>query len=488
MEPSPLFHKRPLLFAAMGLCLGTALFSCLVVPYLYAAAGILLVVGLCAFKLRRTALGLVLLMATLGLIRGQASRLPAPDTGSQLPVSGRVCDSPVENAVGWSVLLCDASVSGQPCRGRLRLILSGEGAPPAYGQTVSLRADVAAPMAPYDVTDRFNRVCGTAFCKTMYVEKGDVKADAYGVLLTLRDSVGNRITALFGQNAGAAKAMLLGDKGEVEDKTYRAFQDTGVLHLMAVSGLHTGILAGAFQLLFRRNRWVRFFATAAFLTGYALLTALSPSVLRAAVMVLTALLAAPLFRRPDTPSALSLACLIILLINPYALFYGGFQLSFCAVLGIVTLSPRIKPVFGSLGDAFSGLISASLSVLIATAPLMARLFQEVNLISLLTNILVLPVTPFFLVPAFLSVALSYLSMPLGTALAVPAKFVLDTIVAVTKAGGSLTIPLPSPPGAAVLLFLFSLLLFSPLCNRPPKRRNLMGGGCMVLSLLLWVMV
>lgn len=284
-----------------------------------------------------------------------------------------------------------------------------------------------------------------------------------GELLALRAAVSERIFALFPENGGVACGMLLGDKSGIAKETIAAFQGAGVMHLLAISGLHVSILAGALLLLLRGNPWVRFGAVAAFLALYAALTAFSPSVVRAGVMLLVCALAVPLRKRNDLPTSLSLAFLIIVLIRPESLFYTGFQLSFCAVYGLLLLARPLQRPLLRLGSAASGLLASSLAVTIATLPVMARSFGYVQPLSVLANLFILPIVPLFMVPAFAGVALSYVCLPLGGALTRFAGLMLDLIMALSRAGGGTDLALGAPNAAASLAYLAALPFCSPLC-------------------------
>ncbi len=289
----------------------------------------------------------------------------------------------------------------------------------------------------------------------------------------VRAEVGARIDLLFPDNGGLMKGMLLGEKGDIEDAVLDRFKDVGIMHILAISGLHVSVLAAAISLPFRRNAWVRFAFVAAFLAAYAALTAFSPSVMRAGLMFVCYMLAFPLGRRADPVNALALSFIVILLCNPLALFYTGLQLSYCAVYGLILLSAPIAHALRGLGSAGSKAIAGSVAVTVATLPIMAGAFGRVQLLSVLTNILVLPVVPFALVPAFLGVAVSYASFPLGNAIAGVARTALAVIWSIASVGGKLDVPVSAPNGVACLLFLSALLFLSPLCllERYKKLRN-----------------
>ena len=302
----------------------------------------------------------------------------------------------------------------------------------------------------------------------------------------LRDAIGERIDALFVENGGLAKGMLLGEKGDIETSLLDQFKDTGIMHILAISGLHVSILAGAFSLLFRRNAWVRFAFVLLFLFAYAALTAFSPSVMRASLMLVCYTLAFPLRRRPDTMNALALSFCAILLMNPLALFYTGFQLSYCAVYGLILLSAPIASALRRLGGAASAAIASSVAVTVATIPAMAATFERVQLLSVLTNILVLPVVPFFLVPAFLGTAVSYLSFPLGNAICAVSRVALDVITAVASVGGQVDVAVSAPNGVAYLLFLAALPFLSPLCLLDKYRKLRNACALLCAAVIAWI--
>jgi competence protein ComEC len=211
----------------------------------------------------------------------------------------------------------------------------------------------------------------------------------------LRENIGNRIAALFPNAPGEAKGMILGDTSDIDDEMMTAFRDTGIAHLLSVSGLHVSLLAVAFSLLFRRNAWVRFAAVAIFCALYAAITAFSPPVVRSGIMLTIGLLAFPLRRRLDAISALAASFVLILLYNPYALWNAGFQLSFVAVLSMILLAPIFQKPLMRLGSTAAGLIGASVAVVIGTLPTSCYFFGQAQLLSLVTNLFVIPISGVF---------------------------------------------------------------------------------------------
>lgn len=484
-EKTPLFHTRRLFLFAAGLAAGLLLGDGFSAAYALLAAGALLLAAFGAKLAKRAAWFALLVGMAAGFLRIGLAQPGSVPEGSGA-VTGVICETPEQTDTGaYRVNLKNASLNGKPIPGRLKLYASF-GQSPAYGQTVSAYANVEKPDGEYRANDRYRGVFAVAFAQGTASAEGSPRRDLYGLLLEARRAAGERIEALFSGNAGAAKGMLLGDKSDLDEQTLSAFRDTGTAHLLAVSGLHVSVLAGAFSLLFRKNAWVRFFAVAAFVALYAALTAFSPSVVRAGVMILFVLLAFPLRKRLDPVSSLSAAFVFVLLVNPYALWYAGFQLSFCAVYGLILLAPLLQKPISRLGSAASGLISASAAVVIATFPASVFFFGKAQLLSLVTNLFVLPLAPVFLVPAFFGTALSFVWFPLGSAVCAPARFALDVILSVASFGGSVSISAKAPGPAAYGLYLLAILFASRLCLRGPKDRARYAVLTAALTAVVWV--
>ena len=481
---APLFHARPMFLIAFGLVLGIYLGDGFFGARVWLAAGALALAALGALFAKKPVWALFLLFFAAGFLRVSIAA-PVPAKAGVGTLSGTVCEEPAARGGGqWRVTLENAALDGEPVPGRVRLY-AAFAETPAYGQTVSLTASVSPSSGEYKMYDRYYGVSAAAFGKSAAAVLARTPPDLYGRLLELRRSVGNRIETLFPDAPAVAKGMLLGDVSEIDEDTLTAFRNTGIAHLLAVSGLHVSLLAAAFSLLFRRNAWVRFGATGVFLALYAALTAFSPPVVRSSIMFLLAMLAFPLRRRLDTVSSLSAACALLLLWNPYALWNAGFQLSFVAVLSMVLLAPPLQKPLEPLGKTASGLVAASAAVVIGTFPTTCLFFGQAQFLSLVTNLFVLPLSGVFLVPAFFGTMLSYLWFPLGNAVCAVGRPVLDVVLAVASYGGTLAVSVSAPPTAAYLLGLFALFLASPLCLRSGRRRAVYALSAFALAGTLW---
>ena len=483
----PLFHARPVAVAALGLLFGLLIGDGFPLVRAGIAAVVLLICAFASRLLKKSMWALLFVCMAVGLLRVS---LAAPDTvpvgtGS---VQGVVCETPEAREGGsYRVYLKDAMLNGARIPGKLRLF-ARFAETPAYGQLISFDGEVAASAEKYRLNDRYQSVFATAFARGQAKKLWQSPPDVYGALLNLRETVGSRIELLFPNAPGEAKGMILGDVSDIDDEMMAAFRDTGIAHLLSVSGLHVSLLAVAFSLLFRRNAWVRFFAVALFCALYAALTAFSPPVVRSGIMLLVGLLAFPLRRKLDVVSAISASFVLILLYHPYALWNAGFQLSFVAVLSMALLAPIFQKPLMRLGSSAAGLIGSSAAVVIGTLPTSCYFFQQAQLLSLVTNLFVIPISGVFLIPAFVGLLLSFVWLPLGNAVCWIARVSLDVILGVARFGGSVTLSLPAPNVLSYLLWLAAMVFASKLFLRSGRVRALYAMVLFNLSALLWLLL
>ncbi len=196
-----------------------------------------------------------------------------------------------------------------------------------------------------------------------------------------------------------SSALILGQKEFLTPQIKSSYSGTGAMHILAVSGLHVGIIYLIIRMFIRwlgSSKWsmlFKLFVIIAGLWSYAIITGLSPSVLRAATMFSAVAIAQNIGRRSNIYNTLATAALILLCYNPYLLLNVGFQLSFIAVLGIVLIQPpvyRLMVFKSKIGDQIWQLLSVSLAAQIATFPLGILYFNQFPNYFLLTNLIVIP--------------------------------------------------------------------------------------------------
>lgn len=239
----------------------------------------------------------------------------------------------------------------------------------------------------------------------------------------LRERLQN--TGLDNEALSISSALLLGQKSELNRETRKSYAQVGASHLLALSGMHLGILYGLMYLLFIRrirfSEWKWFWLPPILLTiwGYAFIAGMPVSLVRASIMFSLATIAT--LAQADTPPMhiLSLSALIILLFTPSALFQIGFQLSFIAVFFILALYIPIRERLG-LRNKIANLLMLSAVAQLGTAPLSIYYFHSLPLLGALVSIILIPLTTIiiYLGLLVLLVPLGYATWLLSTAISI----------------------------------------------------------------------
>jgi len=312
----------------------------------------------------------------------------------------------------------------------------------------------------------------------------------YDVKEKMKGVMNNYLTK---ENAGVLSSVVLGDKTEltVEDKD--SYSSAGISHILSVSGLHISLLCmGIFKLL----RKVRIpilpsmLVSTLFSIVYCLFTGASVSTVRAVGMFIISMIAMILGEAYDIVSALSLLCIIILIDNPFALFSAGFLLSFSAVLGIEVTGKKLVRVYSVISDrrdyfrkvkrqlrrtkiplvfekvrsyfdGFEQMLLINVGIILTTLPFVAWFYYEIPTLSLIVNILVIPLMGVLLGLGFLGSALGVIISFLGRII-IPCGYIVEfyRIVAngTSKAGFSKWIT--GRPTTVCLVIYFGVLFMA----------------------------
>lgn len=205
-------------------------------------------------------------------------------------------------------------------------------------------------------------------------------------------------------------AFLLGDKSFIHSDIKEAFSNSGVAHVLALSGMHVAIIMGILLvLLFPLSLlgWYvpRYWVAVVGIWLYAFFTGLAPSTVRACIMAIFVVLSMTVQRKRNAGNALLAACLVILLMDPSAVYDVGLQLSFLSVASILLFVSQLNPINRHLHPRLHLITSSILVSLVATLStwvLVSYYFKRIPILFLPANLLILP-----LLPAYMSVALAY---------------------------------------------------------------------------------
>jgi competence protein ComEC len=214
-------------------------------------------------------------------------------------------------------------------------------------------------------------------------------------VLRARVAAEERVRRLFGARAGLAEALLLARRGGLDPEVRTRFAAAGMAHVLAISGMHVGILAGVLLLVARLARFASapaaIFAAVGTLAYVAFLGA--PWAAARAAIQAVMLLVSRLFQRPaDAVALLAATALVLLAIDPLALLDAGFQLSFAGMWGILVLRrPLAAAMEGRGSPALRDAVLTSLAAMLATTPIAAMHFGQASIIGLVANLAASPV-------------------------------------------------------------------------------------------------
>ncbi|UCG43875.1 MAG: ComEC/Rec2 family competence protein [candidate division WOR-3 bacterium] len=295
-------------------------------------------------------------------------------------------------------------------RGKVTVWLTDTLKQPEYGDLVEVRR----PVEPFS----FPRNPGVADLNAYYESKGFVGQTSVSgfdfsvwqsgcgsalmrkVFIPLRRYVSSVAAGHLPQTeAGLLAGLLLGDRSGIDLETRQEFTDAGVVHVLAVSGLHVGIVVGTAWLLLSvlgLHGWWKFWLGTAAVVGYIIMTGARPSTIRAGVLAIAFLLSWPTQRRSEPQAAISVAGLVLLVWQPDVLFDIGLQLSFSAAMAIALVVYRWQEKMYAFGRTLRGgrlvrnwlvvPLAVALAASLGTAPLLLHHFSRVQLLAPISSL------------------------------------------------------------------------------------------------------
>lgn len=215
----------------------------------------------------------------------------------------------------------------------------------------------------------------------------------------IRQELKIQIESNFDQlTAAYIKGLFIAERSDISEDIKEDFVNSGVIHVLAVSGLHTGYIA-LILLAFtgRLNRWLKIIFVSIGLFVFVHLANLSPSVVRASLMSIAVLISYSIERQNSLLNSIAMAALLILIFKPLDVFNPGFQLSFAAVLSIGIIYPVLVNLSGASRmygwkKVILDLILISLAVSIGTFPFIVSYYQKFSIVAILANLVVIPLT------------------------------------------------------------------------------------------------
>ncbi|QED38191.1 ComEC/Rec2 family competence protein [Antarcticibacterium arcticum] len=302
-------------------------------------------------------------------------------------------------------------LNGEPVSGKILLNISRDSLPQHYkiGDRIAIGSTITninTPLNPYQFNYR------------QYMENLGVyrQVNASGNEVIFLKKEGRNIRALAGnlrdqiisglrekdfkqEELAIIQALLLGQRQEISQEIYSNYAAAGVIHILAVSGLHVGIILIILHRLFKpleRLQYGRFLKTLLLLVllwGFAIMAGLSPSVVRAVSMFSFVAIGMQLQRRTSVLNTLFMSLLVLLLINPFYILQVGFQLSYAAVFSIVLIQPHLYGLYkgnSRIIKYFWGILSVTIAAQIGVLPLSLFYFHQFPGLFFISNLVILP--------------------------------------------------------------------------------------------------
>ncbi len=426
--------RRPLVCTALLCLIGAAAGSTLNVPALYWGIGAA-ASGVVVWWKRGMAL-FAALMLLFAMEAAYLSQRPMPAPREDALLTGEVCLEPLMDGERTVLTLSNAALGGEALSWNMR-VYAYEPVPAGLGDRVTMTVETWLPEASrntygfdFDAWCRRNGVaCATMQKGTAAVMPGAPSPRTF--LRALRARIGEAIEGAFFDQAPLARALVLGDRSDLDEDVSDDFRGAGIAHILSVSGLHVTCLALALDYLLRRllSRRAAFFLMAPLLVLYAALVGFSGPIVRAVAMYL-AFRFAPMTGRPgDGLSSLSAAALMMLAVNPLTVGDAGFILSFSAMAGLILLGRPLDRLLKTASAPrwarpFLTAFTASLAASAAILPAQVNLFGTAQPYGPLVNILAVPMTTMAMPLMFLAVPVQLLFPAVGPVAAWPSAFLL----------------------------------------------------------------
>ena len=435
------------------------------------------------------------------LSRKSIHRLAEDPPKTKVPLIGRICSFPEFHPYAsgsrgtWcfevaSEGICISNV-WKTCDGRVpvRLPAASDSPPAAYGQKVLLHGRLKKPLFPgrsgleldLDPGARLRDLSAPSRLSPSVI----TRAWRDSVEKNLEEGIEGR-----GIQQAVLKALVLGVRGGIPPEVTAIFRRTGSVHIFAISGLHVGIV-GLLLMLLLKSFGIPRDAAGLFLVpllfAYVVSTGMKPSALRALTMAAVFLLA-PLFRRkPDIPSSVAAAALLLLVLRPAELCSAGFVFSFLVVIFIVmvfsVVPERVVQQGGVVRTYVVSLVITALAAGLASLPLTALYFGTFSPVALVGNLMVVPLTFFIVLSGWLSILVPAAAAIFNHAALVFIDLLLLCVGWLDRIPGSCRTVPPPPMYAVVLWYASWIVLFTHARNVRQRALALAGAGCAVLLAL-----
>jgi len=487
--------NRPLVFFAISMILGIICAFCTKsYVFILACTGIILSANIVAVvRFRSSAffqIGILLFFLIGGilfLIKDSTVKNKYVDYDQKEVIIRGFVKSEVEKGGNWNRCIIEVSEIGLWGKGQFHMKkLKGKvigSLPenhdfPRYGQGIEVKGTLALPKEKRNPGgfDYRSYLVQKNISAILYInQEGITEIPTWSgnnikkIGLLLRNRIINVIeNCLPPQQAGLLNGMLIGYREGLSENVEEAFRNAGLTHIMAVSGANVAFIAAPILFLLKKlhvSRNISCLITIICLIIFMSITGFEASVARAVTMACVILAGKIIKREPEIFTSISFAALVLLIYNPHMLFNVGFQLSFAATLSLVLFMKNAKYVLenkfrvpGLISDTLASTVTAQAGVL----PITVYNFNMISLVSVVSNLLVVPLTGVVTILGMIMAVLGQFSLSLAQITGYVNCLILTLILYITKISSALpwsTVRVPSPKLWLIVLYYLLLVFF-----------------------------
>lgn len=344
-----------------------------------------------------------------------------------LNVAGTISEDPDQRADKTLLTLVDLNINNQEAPGKI-LLTTGRFPEFSYGQKISFRGKIKLPQdaenarefSYKDYLSRFG-IWGTSLSYDVREEGVGKFNSPKSKLVSFKHLFVDKISQILPEPQNSFLAgLLVGMRRSIPKDITDNFATTGITHIIALSGYNITIIAVTLERLlafFGLRRKIAFWLSLSFIGMFVIMSGASASVVRAGIMGAMILIATNIGRIFHATNALVFTAGVMLLHNPQILHFDvGFQLSFMSFAGLIYFVPILEKHWHCLPKIIKTSLFPTIAAQIFTIPLLLYYFSRLSVVSVLVNMLVLPVVPIIMgwgfTGGFLALVSPYLAMPL----------------------------------------------------------------------------
>ena len=389
----------------------------------------------------------------------------------QVTLIGKIISVPVKKSKNQQYVLEVFEINSTKIKKEKTLVYANKNREIKYGDIVFLTGKLNVPLKPtfphvfdYRLYLQREKIYTTFYQRSF--ELVDEKPSKIKKLsFEIKKGIETKIDEYFeNRYSSILKSMIVGNKDALDDDIKEDFINTGLIHILVISGLHIGFCATIFIFVFKlfglKLKYV-YLLTIPALFFYTLITGANPPAVRASIMASCVLLSFMLDREPLVYNALALSALIILIINPQSLFTASFQLSFSATLGIVYLYPKFNGAFGKTKNNFLknlwSIFCVTLSAQFALIPVLIFYFAKISAVSFVLNVFIVPVIPVIIISAFVFCFFSFISSYFAFFVSFVLSYLLKIVLYVINFAANLSFSVTDVAVNGILLIFFYYL-------------------------------